>query len=109
MPLLGALLTNLFSGLVAWFAQYVTRKVAFGLAATAAMSTLTLGLYLLMRTSLNGLASYVTGAPAILLDALALSIPPAAPFVISTYITMWTACTVYTWQRDLLYLFAKAG
>jgi hypothetical protein len=35
-------------------------------------------------------------------------VPPAAPFCISTYTTVWTACTVYTWQRDLLNLVVKA-
>ena len=35
MPLLGGLLVNLFGGVVAWFSQWVTRKVAFGLAAVS--------------------------------------------------------------------------
>ena len=109
MPVLGTLFVNLFSGLVAWFAQYVTRKVAFGAAAVVAMSGLTLGLFVLMRTTLNLLANTAHGAPAIMMHALALSIPPVAPTCISTYITVWTACTVYTWQRDLLHLFAKSG
>lgn len=109
MPLLGTLLTSLFSGLVAWLAQYVTRKVAFGLAAVATFSTLTLALYVTMRVTLSSLLAYSTGAPAMFMTGLQLVMPPAAPFCVSTYVTMWTACTVYTWQRDLLVLFAKTA
>lgn len=108
MPLLGGLLVNLFGGLVAFLVTWVSRKVAFGLAAVAVMSGLTLGIFVAMRLALAGLNAYVTGAPAIFVQALQMMIPPAAPFVLATYITMWTACMVYTWQRDLLYLFAKS-
>lgn len=109
MPVLGVLLTNLFGGLVAWLTQWVSRKVAFGLSAVAVMSGLTLGIYGVMRGLLAALNAYVTGAPLVFIQAVAMVIPPAAPVCLSAYITMWTACMVYTWQRDLLYLFAKAG
>lgn len=108
MPLLGGLLTNLFSGLVAWLAQYFTRKVAFGVAGVAAMSALTLALYVLMRATLAGLNSQAIGLPEFWGMILAISVPPAAPFCFSSYITIWTACTVYTWQRDLLHILLKA-
>lgn len=109
MPILGGLLVNLFGGLVAWLVTWVSRKVAFGLAAVAVMSALTLGIFVLMRLTLAGLNAYVHGAPAIFIMALQMMIPPAAPFVLGSYVTMWTACMVYTWQRDLLYIFAKGG
>ncbi|NPC57010.1 DUF5455 family protein [Caenimonas soli] len=108
MPLLGGLLSTLFSGLVAFLAQYFTRKVAFGVAAVVAMSGLTLGLFVLFRSLVFALHAYTSGAHSIFIDALTMGIPPAAPFCISTYYTLWTACTVYTWQRDLLHLFVKA-
>lgn len=108
MPLLGGLLTSLFSGLVAWLAQYMTRKVAFGVAAVAAMTALTAGLYVVMRTSLSAMAMTTSGGPAIFVQAMQMAVPPIAPACISTYITMWTACTVYVWQRDLLHLIVKA-
>ncbi|MCY1559351.1 hypothetical protein D9M68_963790 [compost metagenome] len=109
MPLLGGLLVNLFGGLVAFLVTWVSRKVAFGLAAVAMSSALTLALFVLMRSLLAALNSYTTGVPAIFVQALAMMIPPAAPFVIASYITIWTATMVYTWQRDLIVLFAKAG
>lgn len=108
MPLLGGLLTNLFAGLTAWLAQYFTRKVAFGVASVASMSALTLGLFVAMRLSLAALNSQVLGLPEFWVMILGISVPPAGPFCVATYLTMWTACTVYTWQRDLLYLIVKA-
>lgn len=108
MPLLGGLLVNLFGGLVAFLVTWVSRKVAFGLATVAVMSGLTLGIFILMRTTLAALNAYVHGAPLIMIQAIQMIIPPAAPFVLSSYVTMWTAIMVYTWQRDLLYLFAKS-
>ena len=108
MSLLGGLLTNLFAGVVAWLAQYFTRKVAFGVAGVTAMSALTLGLYTVMRLTLAGLNSQVVGMPEFWVMILGISVPPAAPFCFSSYITIWTACTVYTWQRDLLHIILKA-
>jgi dipeptide/tripeptide permease len=109
MPLLGGLFTTLFSGFAGWLAQWFTRKVAFGLAAVATMTGLTAALFVLMRATLAATASMQNGAPAIFMQALQMAIPPIAPACISTYVTVWTACTVYTWQKDLIHLFAKAG
>jgi len=108
MPLLGTLLGNLFAGLVVWFGQYFTRKVAYGATAIVVYSGLTLGLYVVMRAALVSTANITSGLPQIFLQAMQMAIPPIAPACISTYMTVWTACTVYTWQRDLLYISLKA-
>ena len=107
MPVLGALLSTLFTQLVVWLAQYVTRKVAFAAAGMATMTALTAGLYVVMRTALAGTANVTGGLPSIFLQAMQMAIPPVAPACLSTYITVWTACTVYTWQRDLLHIAIK--
>ncbi len=108
MPLLGGLLTNLFSGVVAWLAQFVTRKVAFGIAAVTSMSALTLGLFVVMRATLLALNSQAVGMPDLWVMTLGIAVPPVAPFCFSSYMTIWTACTVYVWQKDLLKLFIRA-
>lgn len=108
MPLLGGLLVNLFGGLVAWLLNFVSRKIAYGIAAVTMMGGLTAGLLILMRGILSGIAGLATGAPAMFVDAVAIGVPPAAGFCVSSYITIWTACTAYTWQRDLLHLAIKA-
>lgn len=109
MPLLAGLFLPLFSGLVAYLTQWVTRKVAFGLAAVAASSALTLALFVLMRTTLSAVVAYSSGTPAMFAQAMGMAMPPVASACVSSYITIWTACTVYVWQKDQLQLFAKAG
>lgn len=109
MPLLGGLFVSLFSGLVAWLTQWVTRKVAFGLAAVATSSGLTLGLYVAMRATLSAVLAYTTGTPQMFAQGMGMVMPPAAAPCVSAYVTVWTACTVYVWQRDQLRLFATAG
>jgi uncharacterized membrane protein len=107
MPIIGGLLVNLFGGFVAWLLQFVTRKVAYGIAAVTMMSGLTLALFIAMRAALAGLESALSGSPAMFLDAVAIAVPPVATFCLSTYVTIWTACTAYVWQRDLLQLAIK--
>ncbi len=110
MPLLGGLLVNLFAGLVASLAVYVSRKVAFGISMVLVMTGLTAALFVAMRAALASLsADMLGGLPELFVMGLQMAIPPIAPGCFATYITIWTACTVYTWQRDLLHLFAKAS
>jgi hypothetical protein len=109
MPLLGGLLVNLFSGVVAWLTQWLTRKVAFGVTAVAASSALTLGLFVVMRGTLATVLSMTSGTPQMFAQAMAMAMPPVAAPCVSAYVTVWTACTVYVWQRDQLRLFATAG
>ena len=112
MPLLGGLLVNLFGGIVAWFSQWVTRKIAFGIAAVTMMSGLTLAMFVTMRLLLSQLSSMSTGvlgaAVPIFVEAIAIAVPPVAMFCVSTYITAWTGATVYKWQRDLIMIAMKA-
>lgn len=111
MPLLSGLLVNLFGGIVAWFSQWVTRKIAFGIAAVTMMSGLTLAMFTTMRlllSQLSGMSSGVLGAIPIFVEAIAIAVPPVAVFCVSTYITAWTGATVYKWQRDLIMIAMKA-
>jgi hypothetical protein len=102
MPILGGLLVSLFGGIVGWLAQYFTRKVAFGAAAVVTYSALTLALYVAMRGTFAALEGVATGVNPMFLEAVRLGIPPVAPACLGAYITTWTACTVYAWQRDLM-------
>ncbi|MBI1623942.1 DUF5455 family protein [Comamonas suwonensis] len=109
MPLIGGLLSNLLVGLVNWFAQYFGRKVAFGAATVAAMTALTAALFVFMRGIVGPLIAQLDGTAGRFMEAMQMVIPPVAPACLSTYVVVWTAATAYTWQRDLIHLFAKAG
>lgn len=107
MPLLGGLFVTLLNGLAGFFAHFLGKKVAFGLAAVALFTTLTAGLFALMRATVISLASgsQLTG---IVGSMFATAIPPVAPACVSAIITVWTACTLYKWQAKSLDLFVKA-
>jgi len=107
MPLLGALFANLFGGLVALFTLYFTRKVAFGLSAFAAMSTITAAVYVGFRGVLTALNSTVLDLPEIWTMVLGLAVPAVAPACLGAYFTVWGLCMVYRWQKDLLNLVVK--
>lgn len=108
MPLLGGLFVQLFTGLVAWLTTWFTRKVAFAVAAVTAYSALTLGLYVVFRSTISTLNDGTAGLPAMFAMGMSWAVPPVVPACLGAYVTMWTACTVYTWQRDLLHLAVKA-
>lgn len=107
MPLLGGLLVSLFSGIASFFVQYVTKKVAFGLAAAAMFTTLTGGLFLLMRTTVAQIAggATLTGQLAMFFCA---AVPPIAPACIGAITTVWAGCALYKWQTKALDMFTKA-
>lgn len=109
MPLLGALLSTLLTALVTWFAQFVTRKVAFGGAVVVASSLLTAALFVAFRGVMVMADGALSGLPAMFAKAFFMAVPPAALPCVSAYITIWTACGVYRWQQDLIHLFAKSG
>lgn len=108
MPALGALLTTLFGAVVAWFTQFVTRKVAYALTGIAMLGTMTAALFVAMRATLASLNGAMSGIPALFIEAVATAIPPVAPFCVSAYVTIWTATTAYRWQRDLIHLAMQA-
>lgn len=108
MPLLGGLLVNLFGAVVLWLTQFVTRKIAFGITAVAMLSFLTGTLFVGMRAILASLGMAASGMPAMFAEAVALGVPPVATLCVGSYITAWTACAVYAWQRDLVKVLASA-
>jgi len=105
MPLLGALLASLFAGLAQFFVQYVTKKVAVGAAAIVVLSGVTVIVFVAFRVVLGSLQASLTGGA---LTGLSMAIPPVAGACIAAITSIWTACTLYAWQRRALDLFVKA-
>jgi hypothetical protein len=108
MPLLATLLTTLFGGAAGTFIGNLAKKIGFGIAAATAMSAMTLALFVVMRSALATANGYMSGAPAMFMDALQMVIPPIAPACLSTYTTVWMACTAYAWRRDLAHMMAAS-
>lgn len=108
MPLLGGLIVSLFGSTFSLLALYFTKKVAFAMSAMVLMSASTLALFVAMRLALTGLNDFVHGAPLVFMQAVQMMIPPAAPFCISTYVTIWSATLIYSWRKDLMSVALKA-
>lgn len=107
MALLGALLVNLVGGLMGFFVHFVTKKIAFGLAVVATLATIVGVVLAAMRTLITALA--VTLSDPLFQMGLAMGYPPNASACIAAIATSWAACTLYSWQRDALDLFAKVS
>jgi hypothetical protein len=106
MPILAALLVTLFTGLAGFLAQYVTKKMAIGLALVAVLATITVALLLAMRALIAGIAPTI-GSGNISIG-LSIAIPSNASACITAVIACWTMCTIYTWKKKALTLFAQA-
>lgn len=106
MPLLGGLLVTLFSGLAQFFVQFVSRKVAIGAAAVAALGVITLALLATMRGVIQPLAAALI--PDQYNSFIGLAFPPIAGTCVTTLGVVWGATTLYGWQRKALDLFVKA-
>jgi hypothetical protein len=104
MPLLAGFLFAIVSTLMQFLVQFVTKKIAFGLAAVGTLSVITVALFTTMRAILGGLHALVSEPSAAL--GLAMAIPDNAPACLSAIALCWGACTLYSWQRTALQLFA---
>lgn len=106
MPLLGLLLTSLFSGAAQFLVQFVSRKVAVATVAIAALATTTGVLLVAFNALINPLLSglFVTAYG----QALGLAFPPVAGSCLTTLGTAWTACALYSWQIRAVNLAAIA-
>jgi len=61
MPILAGLLVSIFSGLVAFFVKYFSKKLAIGVAAVAVFAGLTLTLWAALGLALSGLVAVMPG------------------------------------------------
>lgn len=107
MPLLAGLLISLVSTLAQFFVQFVTKKIAFGLAAVTTLSVITVALFSVLRGILSSVA--MTISDPMVLMGLGMAVPNNAPLCISSLVACWTACTLYSWQRKALTLFATVS
>lgn len=106
MPILASLLVSLFGALAQFFVTYFTKKVAIGLALVATFGGITAALLIAMRLLISGVAPIIgTGNFAV---GLAIAFPANASTCITAIVTCWTACTLYSWKRKALDLFAQA-
>lgn len=106
MPLLASLLVSLFGSLATFLIQYFSKKVAIGLAMVATLTAITAGLLLAMRGLIAGIAPIIGGGNFAV--GVGIAIPPNASACFTAIVACWTLCTLYTWKRKALTIFAQA-
>lgn len=106
MPLLGALLVSLASGIASFFVQFLTRKLAVATAAVAALGLVTVALL----AAFNGLVAPLVAQlfSTSYGQVLGLAFPPVAGTCMAIIGACWSACTLYKWQVGAIKLSAVA-
>lgn len=105
MPLLAGWLLTLFSGLAGWFGAWVSKKIAFALAAVGVFSAATVALYGVLSALLNGITATLPTWPG-MEWAIYMAVPPNAPAVVAAVISADAAVALYRWNMENLRLLA---
>ena len=110
MPLLGTLMAGLFTALFNIFGRFFVMEKAFKLAAMASMLILATGLYLALKSCVEGVCgSAISGISsshpsfAVGLGAAFNSTTFAAA---SCYISVWTLCQMYIIKKRMIGMIA---
>jgi len=105
MPVFAGLFVSLFSGLVSFFVQWFSKKLALGLAAVTVFGGLTLALWGAIGLGLSGIVAMLP-ADSGLLTGLWVATPPNAQACIAATIAADTAVALYKWNVENLRLMA---
>lgn len=105
MPILGGLIVSFFSSIIAFFAQWFTRKVAIAAAAGAVFTGLTAALYGGLSLILQGVSYSLPNYPGVSI-AMWVAAPPNLPIAISAVLGAEAAIALYCWNVKMLKLIA---
>lgn len=105
MPLLAGLFLNLFGGLAGYFGAWVSKKLAFALAAVGVFTAITIALYALLSGLLNGLAALMPNWPG-MEWAIYMAVPSNLPAVVAAVIAADSAVALYRWNVENLKILA---
>lgn len=106
MPILALFFGGLMSGLTAFLATFLTRKLAIVVAAGIALATITTALLVGFNALVSPLIGELFNTP--YGQFLGLAFPPVAGNCMAALGTTWTACTLYSWQMKALTIAVQA-
>lgn len=107
MPLLGALLVNLFGGVGAWFVAMLGRKAAVAAAAVTAFGAATVALLATFRALVVPLLSQAFSTS--YGQVIGLAFPPVAGNCLAVIGATWAACALYKWQAEAIKISSSAS
>jgi hypothetical protein len=99
MPLLAGLLLNLFSGIVGFFAQYLTKKVALGAAAVAVIAGLTISMVAAAKLLVIGVLVTVPQSAA-LVQGFNMVMPSNFIVCLAAIASAHTGIALYKWNME---------
>lgn len=106
MPILGALIGNLFAGIAAFFVRVVVSKLAMRMIGVAALSALGVALIVAFNSWIAPLVSQLFSTS--YGQVLGLAFPPVAGTVLSVYFLAWTSVLTYKLQARAVALTAAS-
>lgn len=104
---MGAMIATLFGSLAGFFATWVTKKTALGLAAVTVFATLTVALMAVLTTAISA-ALTVSALPQWVLFGFAYFMPSNLPACVSAVISAQVAASIYRWNVENLRLVSAA-
>lgn len=105
MPILAGLLVALFDKLLAYFAQYFTKKVALGLSAVAIFAGLTTALMVTLKALITGAMAFLPSYPGMEVAAW-VAVPGNLVPALSACIATDSAVALYRWNVENLKILA---
>lgn len=108
MPILATLFGSLFASLASFFAAFVTKKIAFGLAAISVFSILTVALMATIATAINAALSMSSLPPAVV-TGFVIFMPANLPACVASILAAEVAAALYRWNVANLKLMAFAS
>jgi hypothetical protein len=108
MPLLGALLVNLFGAIASFFGLWLTKKAAIVTAALAVFAALTVGLMAALAAAITA-ALELEALPDAVIFGMSYFMPGNFPGLFSAVIAAEVAIALYRWNVKNLELATYAG
>lgn len=106
MPILGALLVSLFTGLAGFFVEFIAKKFAMALAYIATLGVVIVVMLGLLTTVVKPLADSLFSYP--YSGWMGLAFPsPTTGICITALATVWAGTVLYAWQREALRIAAS--
>lgn len=103
MPFLGYLLIGIFGNLASFLATFVGKKMALGLAAVAALSTLMVGMYAALSMLLNSIVAQVPNIPGAAIG-IWVAVPDNLPACFSAILATDTTLALFKWSVKNLHM-----
>jgi len=99
LPWLAGILGGLFASLVAWFAQFLTKRLAILVAVVLAIGALTATFFSAMQALVSGLSAAL---PAAVTTGMGLLLPSNTILCLTAVVSAYTVRYVYAWNVRII-------